>query len=77
MIIVFPDGNATATVGAEKQGDRTQESDGTDYESDLLKEIIPYVESHYSVYTDRLHRAIGGMSMGSGEALNIGLSHLG
>jgi enterochelin esterase-like enzyme len=76
MVIVFPDGNATATVGDEKQGDRTQESYGTAYENDLLNEIIPYVESHYSVYTDRVHRAIGGMSMGSGQALNIGLSHL-
>ena len=76
MIIVFPAGNATATATDEKQGDRTQESYGTSYENDLLKEIIPFVESHYSVYTDRAHRAIGGMSMGSGQALNIGLSHI-
>ena len=76
MVIVFPDGNATATVGDEKQGDRTSASYGTPYESDLLKEIVPFVESHYSVYADRAHRAIGGMSMGSGQALNIGLSHL-
>jgi len=76
MIIVFPDGNSTATAADEKQGDRTSEAYGTPYENDLLKEIIPFVESHYSVYTDRDHRAIGGMSMGSGQALNIGLSHL-
>ena len=76
MVIVFPDGNATATAADEKQGDRTQESYGTPYENDLLKEIIPFVESHYPVYADRAHRAIGGMSMGSGQALNIGLSHL-
>jgi enterochelin esterase-like enzyme len=76
MIIVFPSGNATATPGDEKQGDRTQASYGTAYENDLLKEIIPFVESQYSVFTDRAHRAIGGMSMGAGQALNIGLSHL-
>src|SRR4051794_5218885 len=76
MIIVFPSGNATATVEDQKQGDRTSESYGTAYENDFLKEIIPFVESHYSVYADRAHRAIGGMSMGSGQALNIGLSHL-
>ncbi len=76
MVIVFPSGNATATTTDDKQGDRTSESYGTAYENDLLKEIIPFVESHYSVYTDRAHRAIGGMSMGSGQALNIGLSHL-
>ncbi len=76
MVIVFPAGNATATVGDEKQGDRTSESYGTPYEKDLLNDLIPFVESHYSVYTDRDHRAIGGMSMGSGQALNIGLAHL-
>lgn len=76
FIVVFPSGNATATPGDEKQGDRTQASYGTPYENDLLQEIIPFVESHYSVFTDRDHRAIAGMSMGSGQALNIGLSHL-
>ena len=76
FIIVFPSGNATATPGDEKQGDRTQASYGTPYENDFLQEIIPFVESHYSVLTDRNHRAIAGMSMGSGQTLNIGLSHL-
>jgi enterochelin esterase-like enzyme len=76
FIIVFPSGNATATMADEKQGDRTQASYGTPYHDDLLKEIIPFVESHYSVYTDRDHRAIAGMSMGSGQTLNIGLTNL-
>ena len=76
MVIVFPSGNATATVEDQKQGDRTQASYGAPYESDLLNEIIPFVESRYSVYTDREHRAIGGMSMGGGQTLNIGLTHL-
>jgi enterochelin esterase-like enzyme len=30
------------------------------FENDLLKDIIPYVESHYSVYTDAQHRALAG-----------------
>jgi enterochelin esterase-like enzyme len=76
FIIVFPSGNATATLADEKQGDRTQQSYSTPYHEDLLKEIIPFVESHYSVYTDRDHRAIAGMSMGSGQTLNIGLTNL-
>jgi enterochelin esterase-like enzyme len=49
---------------------------GTPFENDLLKDIIPYVESHYSVYTDREHRALAGLSMGGGQTLNIGLSHI-
>jgi enterochelin esterase-like enzyme len=47
----------------------------TPFENDLLKDIIPYVDSHYSVYSDRDHRALAGLSMGGGQALNIGLAH--
>jgi enterochelin esterase-like enzyme len=46
------------------------------FEDDLLKDVIPYVESHYSVQADREHRAIAGLSMGGGQALTIGLKHL-
>jgi enterochelin esterase-like enzyme len=76
MIIVFPSGNATATPADEKQGDRTQASYGQPYHDDLLKDIIPFVEANYSVLTDRANRGIAGMSMGSGQALNIGLTNL-
>ncbi len=48
----------------------------TGFENDLLKDIIPYVESHYPVLADREHRAIAGLSMGGGQALTIGLRHL-
>jgi enterochelin esterase-like enzyme len=48
---------------------------GTPFENDLLKDIIPYIESHYSVYKDRNHRALAGLSMGGGQSLNIGLHH--
>ena len=47
----------------------------TPFENDLLKDIIPYVAAHYSVYGDRDHRALAGLSMGGGQALNIGLAH--
>lgn len=76
MIIVFPSGNASATAVDETQDSRDTVAFGAPYENDLLKDIIPFVESHYSVYTDRAHRAIAGMSMGGGQTLNIGLSHL-
>jgi enterochelin esterase-like enzyme len=46
------------------------------FENDLLKDVIPYVESHYPVQADREHRAIAGLSMGGGQALAIGLTHL-
>lgn len=43
---------------------------------DLMGDVIPFVQSHYRVYTDRDHRAIAGLSMGGGESLDIGLNHL-
>jgi len=47
----------------------------TPFENDLLKDIIPYIDSRYSVYTDRDHRALAGLYMGGGQSLNIGLVH--
>jgi enterochelin esterase-like enzyme len=46
------------------------------FEHDLLEDVIPYVESHYPVISDREHRALAGLSMGGGQSLNVGLRHL-
>ncbi len=67
-----PGGSARAGAG---RGPGGFESWLTPFENDLLKDIIPLVESKYSVYTDRDHRALAGLSMGGGQALNIGLAH--
>jgi enterochelin esterase-like enzyme len=45
------------------------------FSRDLLQDVIPFVDSHYRVQSDRDHRAIAGLSMGGGEALEIGLNH--
>ena len=87
MIVVFPNGNADITADtvsaspAQRGGGRGGpgggfDSWGTPFEKDLLQDIVPYIESHYSVYTDREHRALAGLSMGGGQTLNIGLSHI-
>jgi enterochelin esterase-like enzyme len=49
---------------------------GKPFENDLIKDIIPYVESHYSVYNDRGQRALAGLSMGGGQSLNIGMYNI-
>src|SRR5205823_3021586 len=38
--------------------------------------IIPYVEKHYHVLTDRPDRAMAGLSMGGAQTLGIAISHL-
>ena len=43
---------------------------------DFVTDIMPYVETHYRVYTDRQHRAIAGLSMGGSQTLNIAIPHL-
>lgn len=46
------------------------------FERDLLADIIPTIESRYSVQSDREHRALAGLSMGGGQTMNIGFAHL-
>ena len=75
MIVVMPNGRAAKDD--RPGGDfRRQFPAFAAFEQDLLKDIIPYVESHYSVKADREHRALAGLSMGGGQSLNFGLKHL-
>jgi enterochelin esterase-like enzyme len=70
MIVVMPN----SYTEEKKEGAKT----GTTkrFEDELIKDVIPYVDSHYPVLADREHRAIVGWSMGGGQALRIGLKHL-
>jgi len=42
----------------------------------LLGDLIPFIESKYSVKNDRESRALAGLSMGGGQSLNFGLGNL-
>ena len=46
------------------------------FERELLSDLIPFIESKYSVEADREHRALAGLSMGGGQSLNFGLGNL-
>ena len=46
------------------------------FERELIGDLIPFIESRYSVETDRDHRALAGLSMGGGQSLNFGLANL-
>ncbi|HEY8936138.1 MAG TPA: alpha/beta hydrolase-fold protein [Cyclobacteriaceae bacterium] len=81
MIIVFPNGDSKLTLSDTTKANRSGKADGFEgyrkpFEEDLLKDIIPYIDSHYSTFSDREHRAIAGLSMGGGQSLNIGLYNL-
>ena len=75
MIIIMPNGRAQENDRAE--GNVYAGSAAfANFEFDLLKDLIPFVEGHYNVYTDKMHRAIAGLSMGGGQSLNFGLAHM-
>jgi len=46
------------------------------FEQILLSEVIPMVDAGYRTLADRDHRAMAGLSMGGGQTLSIGLTHL-
>ena len=69
MLIVMPWGHALPYVGP-------QSNNTAMVERYLMEEVMPQVANKYRVATGRDQRAIVGLSMGGGQALHIGLSHL-
>lgn len=77
MIVVFPNGRAMPNDRAEGDiFDAEKIKAFETFEFDLLHDLIPFIESNYSVSTGRENRALAGLSMGGGQSLNIGLNHL-
>lgn len=77
MIVVMPNGRAMKddrAVGNIFDSEKVQAF--ATFEKDLLNDLIPFIERKYPVYSDREHRAIAGLSMGGGQALNFGLGNL-
>jgi enterochelin esterase family protein len=74
MIIVMPYGHVPREVSAEEKNNTGNGTTG--FDRDLLDDIIPFVEKNYRVIADRDSRAIAGLSMGGGQSITIGLSHL-
>jgi enterochelin esterase-like enzyme len=81
MIIVFPNCDAKLTLTDTLKTNRSGRTDGFEgyrkmFNDDLLSDIIPFIDAHYSTVPDAQHRAIAGLSMGGGQSLNIGLYNL-
>lgn len=75
MIVVMPNGRAQKNDRAEGNVFASAPAFAK-FERDLLDDVIPAIEAKYSVAADREHRAIAGLSMGGGQTLNFGLTHL-
>jgi enterochelin esterase-like enzyme len=77
MIVVLPNGRAEPNdraVGDIFAPEHVRAFEN--FEKDLLNDVIPFVESKYSVKTGREKRALAGLSMGGGQSLNFGLGNL-
>ena len=62
MIIVMPYGNV-------------RPKPMVDFTADVINDIIPFIESNYSVVSQSSGRAVAGFSVGGGQTLNIGLTN--
>jgi enterochelin esterase-like enzyme len=77
MIVVIPNGRALADDRATGDLFAPEKVEGfARFERDLLDHLIPAIEQKYAALTDREHRALAGLSMGGGQALNFGLGNL-
>ena len=68
LIIVMPDGSNGWYVNSPSDPQQK-------FEDQIIKDLIPYVESHYRTIPLRRARAIAGLSMGGYGAMFLGLKH--
>jgi len=75
MVVVMPAGHTGPFRFGAPAGDPAKPS-VDEFIRDFTDDIMPYVETHYRVFTDQKHRALAGLSMGGGQTLAIGMTHL-
>jgi enterochelin esterase-like enzyme len=63
MIVVMPAGHTSAA--------RFTPGSADEFLNDFEKDIVPYVDAHYRVLTDRKDTALAGLSMGGAQTLNL------
>lgn len=76
MVVVMPNGRASKELTARDPIPKQSPAFAL-FEQELLGDLIPFVERTYAVKADRESRAVAGLSMGGGQALNFGLGNLG
>jgi enterochelin esterase-like enzyme len=82
MIVVMPAGHvngagkALGSAPAPSAPVITPVGQPDPFAQDFVTDLMPYIEKHYRVLTDRQSRAIAGLSMGGGQTLTIAFAHL-
>ncbi len=85
MIVVMPYGNPMARIAEQKKQPKPGDIVGRDsedavtraklFETDMISNIIPYIEKNYRTISNRNSRAIGGFSRGGGQTLRTAFSN--
>lgn len=75
MIVVMEKGYATRAGEQPAAPAPGRGFGGGAFEDVVLNDLIPMIDATYRTVADREHRAIAGLSMGSGQAMQIGLTH--
>lgn len=74
MIVVFPNMYASSDPDQKPGFDSEAIAPYNNFINDLVNDLIPFMESRYSVSSDKEDRAILGFSMGGRESLFIGVT---
>lgn len=82
MIVVMTNGNPTdAAAPGEAPPRKLQEGEGIfsmgsgRFEKSLVDDVIPFVEEHYRTKDGKSNRAVGGLSMGGMQTMNLAFDH--
>jgi len=71
-----PAGGARGPGGLDREAMAVEFEAYAAFERELIGDLVPFIEAHYSVTADRMHRALAGLSMGGGQSLNFGLHNV-
>jgi enterochelin esterase-like enzyme len=78
MIIVMENGMVAPKAGGDslpaKSGTAPRRNEA--FGDMLINDLIPMIDGTYRTIPDRTHRAIAGLSMGAGQAMQIGFGNL-
>jgi enterochelin esterase-like enzyme len=82
MIVVMTNGNP-GNAASPGEAPPRKEADGNDifgmgsgaFEKSLVRDVIPYVETHYRTLTGKENRAVSGLSMGGMQTMNLAFDH--
>jgi enterochelin esterase-like enzyme len=86
MIVVMPYGNPMARIAEQKSTPKPADiisRDGDDaikraklFETDLITNVLPYIEKNYRTMNNKDNRAIGGFSRGGGQTLRTAFGNM-